>query len=154
MISQMGPVLAQNVVLEEPSVNPTKKLTDFLYTHEKTCSDTVATRVPNEHMVDNFVVDYDKVQQIKGPVPRARSSWRLDHEVNSEFVGLLDLMKKRYPETFEQLPTESKKILTVKLNMFCSSVNAFMKTYMTEVILSSSLNTGLFLLTCRNGDLI
>ncbi|KAK1378625.1 hypothetical protein POM88_025369 [Heracleum sosnowskyi] len=141
VISQMAPalpVLAQNVVLEEPSVNPTKKPTNSLYTHGKTCSDTVARRVPKGHVVDNFVVDYDKVQQIEGPVLRASSdqassSWRLDHEVNSEFVGLLDLMKKRYPETFQKLPTENKKILTMKLNMLCSSVDAFTKTYRTEV---------------------
>ncbi|KAL8103627.1 hypothetical protein AgCh_027995 [Apium graveolens] len=64
---------------------------------------------------------------------QASSSWRLDHEVNSEFVGMLDLVKKRYPETFEQVPIENKKILTVKLNLCCSSVNAFMKTCMTEI---------------------
>lgn len=98
------------MVLEEPSVNLIKKLNDSQYTHGKTCSNTVAMRVPKEHMVDNFVVDYDKVQQFEGPVARASnnqasSSWRLDHEVNSEFVGLLELMKKRCPETFEQVPT-------------------------------------------------
>ncbi|KAK1362688.1 hypothetical protein POM88_047162 [Heracleum sosnowskyi] len=57
------------------------------------------------------------------------------HKVNSEFVGLLDLIMKKYPETFEYFTTntESKLFCTMKLNMLCTSVDAFSKISTTEV---------------------
>ncbi|KAL8099796.1 hypothetical protein AgCh_032159 [Apium graveolens] len=54
-------------------------------------------------------------------------------EVNPEFVCLLDQIMKKYPETFEHLNTKNKKFCTMKLNMFCTAVNDFMKIPMTEV---------------------
>ncbi|KAK1362704.1 F-box domain-containing protein [Heracleum sosnowskyi] len=57
------------------------------------------------------------------------------HKVKSEFVGLLDLIMKKYPETFEYFTTntESKLFCTMKLNMLCTSVDAFSKISTTEV---------------------
>lgn len=57
------------------------------------------------------------------------------HEVNLEFIGLLNLIMKKYPETFEHFTTntESKLFCTMKLNMLCTSVDAFSKISTTEV---------------------
>lgn len=55
------------------------------------------------------------------------------HEVRSEFVGLLNLIIKRYPETFEQFNTRNKLFCTMKLNMFCISVNGFLKSLIADV---------------------
>lgn len=126
-------------------MSTTKELKTSQYTHMY--DELVDLRVPKESMdmVEHTVVDDERVRQIGAPVagPRndqASSSWENSHmvlcqghEVNSEFLGLLDLIMKKYPETFEQLPPKNKKILTMKLNMFCSSVNAFTKTSKTEV---------------------
>lgn len=55
------------------------------------------------------------------------------HEVNSNFLGILNCIEKRYPETFDYFTTSSKKLRTVKLNMLCTTVKAFSKTSLTEV---------------------
>lgn len=65
----------------------------------------------------NSVVDADRMRQIGAPVAgtsndRASSSrgdsdfglWH-GHKVNLEFVGLLDLITKNNPRTFEELST-------------------------------------------------
>ncbi|WOG83054.1 hypothetical protein DCAR_0102228 [Daucus carota subsp. sativus] len=58
--------------------------------------------------------------------------WR-GHEVNSEFVCLLNRIMNKYPETFESFAIKNKKFCTVMLNMLCTSVNDFIKFTMTEV---------------------
>ncbi|KAK1385525.1 F-box domain-containing protein [Heracleum sosnowskyi] len=55
------------------------------------------------------------------------------HEVNLEFLGLLDCISKKYPETFEYFTTHNKKLCTMKLNMLCTMVKNFTKTSLTEV---------------------
>ncbi|KAK1385520.1 hypothetical protein POM88_023255 [Heracleum sosnowskyi] len=55
------------------------------------------------------------------------------HEVNSEFLGLLDCIAKKYPETFDNFTPNSKKLCTMKLNMLCTIVKDFTRTSMTEV---------------------
>ena len=55
------------------------------------------------------------------------------HEVNSEFVGLLHIVLKKYRETLEYFTTKSKKFCTMELNTLCSLVNAFTQTSITEV---------------------
>ncbi|KAK1402969.1 hypothetical protein POM88_002574 [Heracleum sosnowskyi] len=57
--------------------------------------------------------------------------WR-GHEVNPDFVGLLDLIITKYPETFEQFISKSEKFYTMKLNMLCTSVYEFLRTSLTE----------------------
>ncbi|KAK1400632.1 hypothetical protein POM88_000237 [Heracleum sosnowskyi] len=58
--------------------------------------------------------------------------WR-GHEVNFEFVCLLNLIMNKYPETFEYFTIKNKKFCTIMLNMLCTSVNDFIKISMTEV---------------------
>lgn len=55
------------------------------------------------------------------------------HEVKSEFVVLLNLILKKYLETFEQFNTRNKLFCTMKLNMFCISVNGFVNSLITDV---------------------
>ncbi|XP_063942317.1 uncharacterized protein LOC135150054 [Daucus carota subsp. sativus] len=55
------------------------------------------------------------------------------HEVNSEFLSLLDCIEKKYPETFDPFTTNSKKLCTMKLNMLCTIVKDYTRTLMTEV---------------------
>ncbi|KAK1402953.1 hypothetical protein POM88_002558 [Heracleum sosnowskyi] len=54
------------------------------------------------------------------------------HEVNSDFVRLLDLIMTKYPETFEHFTAKSERVYTMKLNMLCTSVSEFLKTSLTE----------------------
>ena len=55
------------------------------------------------------------------------------HEVNSEFLILLDCIEKKYPETFDHFTTNSKKLCTMKLNMLCTIVKDYTRMSMTEV---------------------
>ncbi|KAL8097889.1 hypothetical protein AgCh_030850 [Apium graveolens] len=61
------PLVAQNLVLKEPSATPTKALIDSQYTHKNTYGDTVDMRLPEEHVVDNFVGDGEKVKRFREP---------------------------------------------------------------------------------------
>ncbi|KAK1403022.1 F-box domain-containing protein [Heracleum sosnowskyi] len=98
-----------------------------------------------EHVVEDSVVDADRVRDIdapleeigKDPVSTSRGNryfglW-LGHKVNYEFVGLLDRIMHQYPETFENFTKKKKKLCTMNLNMFCTSVNDFTKISMSEV---------------------
>ncbi|KAK1361495.1 hypothetical protein POM88_045969 [Heracleum sosnowskyi] len=140
------PAKAQNEVLEKSFATPTKELFDFQYAQHNACGNCdVDMLVRKEHMLEPSEADACKVRQIRGPATRSSNDeaspsgnqsylvlWR-GHEVSSEYVTLLELIMKRYPETFEQLPRKNKKILTMKLNMLCSSVNALTKTAITEI---------------------
>ncbi|KAK1385474.1 hypothetical protein POM88_023209 [Heracleum sosnowskyi] len=102
--------------------------------------------VVQEHqVVRNPLVDANRVKQIdplvegrsndRGSSPKKNKDfgiWR-GHEVNSEFVCLLDNIMLKYPETFEHFSTKSKKLCTMNLNMLCTSLNDFTKMSMTEV---------------------
>ncbi|KAK1403015.1 F-box domain-containing protein [Heracleum sosnowskyi] len=98
-----------------------------------------------EHVVEDSVVDADRVRDIdapleeigKDPVSTSRGNryfglW-LGHKVNYEFLGLLDRIMHQYPETFENFTKKKKKLCTMNLNMFCTSVNDFTKISMSEV---------------------
>lgn len=146
----------QNVVLEESLETPTTELADSQGIHEKVCTDTLGKRVQEEHVVKNSGLVDGKVRQVSpdpmqglgGLLPIAPggegNDWKLSsrgnsdfglwqgHEVNSEFVGLLDLILEKYPETFEHFNTTSKKLCTIKLNLLCTLVNAFTETTMTD----------------------
>ncbi|KAK1372645.1 hypothetical protein POM88_028838 [Heracleum sosnowskyi] len=54
------------------------------------------------------------------------------YEVKSEFIGILDCIAKKYPETFDNISVNSKKLYTMKLNMLCNIVKAFTETPMSE----------------------
>ncbi|KAL8116510.1 uncharacterized protein LOC141668069 isoform X2 [Apium graveolens] len=127
-------------VPDEPLTTPTKELVDSQGIHRKVCVD----RVQVEHLGENSVVDADRVRQAGAPVARkgfdqASSlrgnsnfwSWQ-GLKINTEFVGLLDLIVKKYPETFEHFKAKSETFHTMKLNVLCTSVNEFLKTTMTE----------------------
>ncbi|KAK1353371.1 hypothetical protein POM88_052506 [Heracleum sosnowskyi] len=101
--------------------------------------------VQEEHVVKNSVANADRVTHVGVPVvetgkdlvsPSTGNSgfglWR-GHEVDSEFVGLLDIIMTKYLETFEHFTTTNKKLCTMKLNMLCSSVNVFTKISTTQV---------------------
>lgn len=147
LIPQITPVVTiktQNVALEEPVATPTAKLVNYQYAHNSTYQDNFDMRMPKEDMLDNPAACANKARYIEAPVAGASndcaSSWEKSnlllwrgHEVYSGFVGLLDLIMRKYPQTFENLPKQNKKIRTMKLNMLCSSVNAFTNTSMAEV---------------------
>lgn len=114
-------------------------------TLQKVHVDTVEKRVQVEHLVEQSV-DADKVRQVGCPVAgtgtgndwasssSGNSDFRLwqGYEVNLEFVGLLDLITKKYPETFEHFTAKSKRFYTLKLNMLCTVVKDFLRTSMTD----------------------
>lgn len=130
-------LISQDVVLGKCSASPTTELN----THD----DTFDMRVMEENVVENSEVCAEKVKEVKALVSgesndRASTSSKKNcfvlwqgHEVNTEYADLLDLIMKRYPETFKHNIIKTNKIWTVKLSMLCSSVNAFTKTSMTEV---------------------
>lgn len=96
---------------EEPSGTPTKELHSTKFTHKSSCGDTIDVGEPEEDLVRNSEAPFAVASN-----DRASSSWDNSHlvlwrghEVNSEFVGLLDLITKRYPETFKELPTKNKR---------------------------------------------
>ncbi|KAK1403020.1 hypothetical protein POM88_002625 [Heracleum sosnowskyi] len=75
-----------------------------------------------EHVVEDSVVDADRIGDIVAPVgkigkdPVSSSAGNLDcglwrgHRVNSEFVCLLDRIMLKYPKTFENFTTNNKKL--------------------------------------------
>ncbi|KAK1403013.1 hypothetical protein POM88_002618 [Heracleum sosnowskyi] len=85
-----------------------------------------------EHVVEDSVVDADRIGDIVAPVgkigkdPVSSSAGNLDcglwrgHRVNSEFVCLLDRIMLKYPKTFENFTTNNKKLSTMNLNMLCN----------------------------------
>ncbi|XP_074332136.1 uncharacterized protein LOC141668970 [Apium graveolens] len=127
-------------VPDVPLTTPTKELVDSQGIHRKVCVD----RVQVEHLGENSVVDADRVRHAGAPVARkgfdqASSSrgnsnfwlWQ-GLEINTEFVGLLDLIVKKFPETFEHFKAKSETFYTMKLNMLCTSVNDFLRVPMTD----------------------
>ncbi|XP_017255629.1 putative F-box/FBD/LRR-repeat protein At4g03220 [Daucus carota subsp. sativus] len=143
--TEAATVKAQNVVLQEPLGPPTRVLVDSQYIHKTACVETADLGVLEELVEQNSLLDVERVRQISAPVERTgndqvRSSrddsdfalWQ-GHEVNCEFVCLLDLIMDKYPETFEHFTTKNKKFCTIKLNTLCTSVNDFTKISMTDV---------------------
>lgn len=113
-----------------------------------------AETVPlQENVVCNVKVIGDALQGILGLVPRALvdgsdndctisgnndgfALWQ-GHEVDLEFVDLLELINKNYPETFEHFTPKSEIFYSMGLNMLCSSVKAFAKVSASEVTLAT-----------------
>lgn len=104
---------AQNAVLQEPLAAPTKELDDSQFVYRTSTFENVKMNVQEEHVAEDFVVDTDRVRHINVPVEekgkdlvcsfmgnRDFGLWQ-GHEVNSEFVCLLDRIMDKYPETFE-----------------------------------------------------
>ncbi|KAK1379415.1 hypothetical protein POM88_026159 [Heracleum sosnowskyi] len=129
-------LLSQNVVLEERLATP--------ITEVKTCDDTFDMRATEENVVENSEVHAKKVKEVQALVSGESNDgastssekscfllWQ-GHEVNTEYADLLNLIMKRYPETFKHSIIKNHKIWSVKLNMLCSSVDAFTKTSMSE----------------------
>ena len=83
-------------------------------------------------MLDASVEGTDKDQASSLGGQRDSGLWR-GHEVNSEFVGLLDRIMHKYPETFKHFTTKNKKLCTMNLNMLCTSLNDLFKISMTNV---------------------
>ncbi|XP_074340041.1 uncharacterized protein LOC141677858 isoform X2 [Apium graveolens] len=136
--------ITQCGVLEEPLPTTTVEINDYRYPYRRINFGVIDMRVPKENWGENSVLVADKVTQTEAPVSGASRDWAdsceksnsvlwQGHEVNSEYVGMLDLIKEKYPYTFQDLPKKNEKLLTVKLNTLCSSVNAFFKTSMAEV---------------------
>lgn len=101
-------------------------------------------RVQVEHLVENSAVGADRGRHVGAPVAgtgidQGSSSignsdfllWK-DLEISSEFVGLLDLIMKKYPATFECLARKDDRLYTMELNMLCTSVTEFLRTSMRE----------------------
>ncbi|KAK1352172.1 hypothetical protein POM88_053676 [Heracleum sosnowskyi] len=127
-------------LLEEPLTTPTAELVDSQDIHKKVC----VNRVQVEHLVDSSVGDADRARHAGAPVARksinqASSSrgnsnfwlWQ-GLEIKSEFVDLLDLIVKKYPQTFEHFTAKSETFYAMKLNMLCTWVNEFLRTSMPE----------------------
>lgn len=123
----------------------TKVSVDYKNIQKTMSVGTVDMGVQEEQMVQNSVFYVDNGREIGSPVNRAGNDrvtnsransdfglWR-GHEVNSEFVCLLDLIMNKYPQTFEHFNTKNNKLCTMKLNMLCNLVNDFTKITMTEV---------------------
>ncbi|KAK1399279.1 hypothetical protein POM88_009142 [Heracleum sosnowskyi] len=138
-------VTAQNAVLQEPLAAPTKVFAGSKNTHKTVCIDTVDMQVQEEQVVQYSAVNTDRARKISAPVEgtsnnRVRSSRRNNdfrlwqgHEVNSEFVCLLDIIMNKYPKTFEHFTTINEELCTSQLNMLCTSVNVFTKICMNQV---------------------
>nr|XP_017216492.1 PREDICTED: uncharacterized protein LOC108194105 isoform X2 [Daucus carota subsp. sativus] len=106
---------------------------------------TFVTELPQINGVEDSVVDAnrvshtdpsiegtDKDQACSSRGERDSGLWR-SHEVNSEFVGLLDRIMHKYPKTFEHFTTKNKKLCTMNLNMLCNSLNDFFKIPVANV---------------------
>ncbi|KAL1810504.1 hypothetical protein ACET3Z_027494 [Daucus carota] len=106
---------------------------------------TFVTKLPQINGVEDSVVDAnrvshadpsiegtDKDQACSSRGERDSGLWR-SHEVDSEFVGLLDRIMHKYPETFEHFITKNKKLCTMNLNMLCNSLNDFFKISVSNV---------------------
>ncbi|XP_074373075.1 uncharacterized protein LOC141713516 isoform X1 [Apium graveolens] len=143
-------VTSQNVVLQKPLVSPTKVLVDSRNVPKSVCINTVDMEVHEEHVVQNSVqhADNDRVRHDGSSVDGSHgtnndhvssSSGNIDfrlwrgYAVSSEFVLLLNAIMDKYPETFDHFMTKNKKFSTMKLNMFCTSVNDFARISMTEI---------------------
>ncbi|XP_074332222.1 uncharacterized protein LOC141704505 isoform X2 [Apium graveolens] len=136
----------QHVALQEPLAAPINELVDTQYVYQSLSVDTVNRYVQEEHSVEDTMVDADRVgHDIDSLVERTdkdqvsslrggRDSglWR-SHEVNSEFVCLLDRIMQNYPETFEHFTTKNKKLCSMNLNVLCTSLNDFIKVSITDV---------------------
>ncbi|XP_074344366.1 uncharacterized protein LOC141683527 [Apium graveolens] len=138
-------VKAPNVVLREPLGVSTKVLVNCQHIHRTVSVDTADTGMQEEPVGQDSLSDVDRVRQIRSPVERTGNDrvsfaggnsefglWR-GHEVNCEFVCLLDLIMDKYPETFEHFTTKNKKFCSVKLNTLCTLVNDFTRISMTDV---------------------
>ncbi|XP_074363860.1 putative F-box/LRR-repeat protein At3g59160 [Apium graveolens] len=136
----------QHVALQEPLAAPINELVDTQYVNQSLSVDTVNRYVQEEHSVEDTMVDADRVRHdIDSLVERidkdqvsslrgGRDSglWRR-HEVNSEFVCLLDRIMQKYQETFEHFTTKNKKLCSMNLNVLCTSLNDFIKISITDV---------------------
>ncbi|XP_063936142.1 putative FBD-associated F-box protein At5g53640 [Daucus carota subsp. sativus] len=130
----------QYVVREEPLAAVTRVLTDVERTYKKMRNETMDMGVQEKHVlhadkVRNSVYLIEGIGNDRLTSSRGGSNlglWR-GHEVNSEFVCLLNRIMNKYPETFESFAIKNKKFCTVMLNMLCTSVNDFIKFTMTEV---------------------
>ncbi|KAL1803205.1 hypothetical protein ACET3Z_031852 [Daucus carota] len=98
---------------------------------------TFVTKLPQIHGVEDSMLDApvegtdkDQASSLRGKSDSGL--WR-GHEVNSEFVDLLDRIMHKYPETFEHFTTINKKLCTMNLNMLCTSLNDLFKISMTNV---------------------
>ncbi|KAK1403074.1 hypothetical protein POM88_002679 [Heracleum sosnowskyi] len=142
---------AQDVMQEDPRASPPMELNDSQGIHKKVCSDSLTMKVKEEHGVDNSRLFDRKVGQVGtllqgfgGVVPldndQTSSSrgitdfglWQ-GHEVKSEFLGLLELIMEKYPETFDHFTTKSNSFCSMKLIILCTSISAFITTAMTEI---------------------
>ncbi|XP_074382024.1 uncharacterized protein LOC141723950 [Apium graveolens] len=140
--NNMIPHTPRNVVLQEPLEDTTQVLVGAKSIHKTVCVDK---GVQEEPVLHNYAVNADKARQISAPIEvtsnyrvsssRGDSDFRLwrGHEVNSEFVCVLDIIMNKYPETFEHFTTINKKLCTMKLNMLCTSVNVFTNICMNQV---------------------
>ncbi|XP_017215971.1 putative FBD-associated F-box protein At5g53640 [Daucus carota subsp. sativus] len=106
---------------------------------------TFVTILPQNNGVEDPVVDANRVSHTDPSVEgtgkdqacssrgeRDSGLWR-SHEVNFEFLGLLDRIMHKYPKTFEHFTTKNKKLCTMNLNMLCNSLNDFFKISVANV---------------------
>ncbi|XP_074380490.1 uncharacterized protein LOC141721443 isoform X3 [Apium graveolens] len=138
-------VAAENVVLQELLAVPTKEPGDCQYMNKIVIVDTVDMGVQEQDVMETSLVDAnsgtqtyplvgevsnDLVSSFKGS--RDIGLWQ-GHEVNSDFVCLLDRIMHKYPETFVHFTSKNKKLCTMNLNMLCTSLNDFTKILQDEV---------------------
>ncbi|KAK1386321.1 hypothetical protein POM88_024056 [Heracleum sosnowskyi] len=129
----------------EPLAAPTKKLGDCQCINKTLSIDNVNTGVEEQHVMENSLLDANRARQTDPPVEGVSNGqvnffkgtrdfglWQ-GHEVNSEFVCLLDRIMHKYPETFEHFTTKNKKFGTMNLNLLCTSLNDFAGISLKEV---------------------
>ena len=131
---------AENAAHEEPLAAPNKGLLDYQNIDKTFSVETVDMGIQEPHVVENSLVDSERVRPIDLLDNRVSSSkgkrdfglWQ-GNEVNSEFVCLLDRIMQKYPETFEHFTMKNKKLSTVRLNLLCTTLGDFFKISMAEV---------------------
>ena len=137
--------IKQNVLLHDHLAAPIRELVDSHNIHQNLSVNTVNMNVQEEHVMEDPVVDSDRVRRSDAPLERTKKDqasssqgdkdsglWR-GHEVNPEFVCLLDRIMHTYPETFEHFTTKNKMLSAMNLNLLCTSLDNFSKVSLTEV---------------------
>ncbi|KAK1372649.1 hypothetical protein POM88_028842 [Heracleum sosnowskyi] len=128
----------QNILLEEPLATSSKELVKSQDKHKKVRVESMEMSVKEEHvggfcdqMLDAHVAGEHNHQANSYRGYSHSGIWQ-GHEVNPEFVDLLDVIMKKYPKTFEYFTTKSN-FCTMELNTLCISVNAFTRTSLVDV---------------------
>ncbi|XP_074332207.1 uncharacterized protein LOC141669532 isoform X2 [Apium graveolens] len=122
-------------VVHEPLASPAKELGDCQYINGIICVDSVEnSRVDADRARKTDALDEGTNNDLLSSFKGNRVLGLLQgHEVNLEFVCLLDRIMHKYPKTFEHFTLKNNNLCTMNLNMLCTSLNDFTKISMTDV---------------------